>query len=254
MEGLLEVQNLTKRFGGVVAVNNLSFKVEKNSITGLIGPNGSGKTVTFNLITGIYKPDGGTIYFKGEKLNGLKPHEIASRGIGRTFQLVKLLPNLTVLENALWAAQNKTIWSNMKSLVNPSLMRNLEKMNEERALKLLREANLIHLKDEYAKNLSYGQQKLLQFICVLLMNPEPELILLDEIAAGINPTMIQSLMEYIRKLNKAGKTFLIVEHNIRFIMNLCDKVIVLDHGEKIAEGKPEEIQNNARVLEAYFGH
>ena len=254
MEGLLEVQNLTKRFGGVVAVNNLSFKVEKNSITGLIGPNGSGKTVTFNLITGIYKPDGGTIYFKGEKLNGLKPHEIASRGIGRTFQLVKLLPNLTVLENALWAAQNKTIWSNMKSLVNPSLMRNLEKMNEERALKLLREANLIHLKDEYAKNLSYGQQKLLQFICVLLMNPEPELILLDEIAAGINPTMIQSLMEYIRKLNEAGKTFLIVEHNIRFIMNLCDKVIVLDHGEKIAEGKPEEIQNNARVLEAYFGH
>lgn len=251
---MLEVQNLTKRFGGVIAVNNLSFKVEKNSITGLIGPNGSGKTVTFNLITGIYKPDYGTIYFKGEKLNGLKPHEIASKGIGRTFQLTKLLPNLTVLENALWAAQDKKVWNNIKMLMSPSLMKNLEKENEEKALKLLEEVNLIHLKDEYVKNLSYGQQRLLQFICILLMNPEPELILLDEIAAGVNPTMIKSLMDYIRRLNRAGKTFLIIEHNMRFIMDLCKKIIVLDYGRKIAEGTPEEIQNNERVLEAYFGH
>lgn len=229
---LLKITNLTKTFGGITAVDDLSFNVKEGAITGLIGPNGSGKTVTFNLITGIYKPDGGEVYLKGERLIGLKPHEISRKGIGRTFQLIRVFPKMTVLENLEIAAREKDF--------------------REEALELLEFVDLSHLKDEYGGNLSYGQQKLLEFVRVLMT--EPDLVLLDEPTSGINPTLVNKLMGYIRELNELGKTFLVVEHDMKVVMNLCEKLVVLDFGKKIAEGKPKEIRKSKTVIEAYFGH
>ncbi|MBI5252903.1 MAG: ABC transporter ATP-binding protein [Euryarchaeota archaeon] len=230
---MLSIRNLSKNFGGVAALHRCSFEVKENSICGLIGPNGSGKTTLFNLITGIYKCDCGDVYLKGEELTHLKPHEVARRGVGRTFQITKVFTKMTALENLLVAA-SKT-----------------GREVEEKALELLDFVNLLELRDEYAGNLSFGQQKLLELARVLML--EPELLLLDEALAGINPTMKLRLLELIRHLQKQGKTFLIIEHDMKAIMPLCEKLVVLDHGEKIAEGLPEDIQRNERVMEAYFG-
>ena len=233
-DGLLRLSGVTKRFGGVTAVSGCSLGLEPQRIYGLIGPNGSGKTTLFNCITGIEERDEGTIQFKGERIDGLKPFQIAGRGIGRTFQVIRVFPELTALENLLVVAREGGIEANRK-----------------RAGDLLAFVRLTPLAGEFAGNLSYGQQKLLEFARILML--DPELVLLDEPAGGVNPTLLAELLEHIRGLPGQGKTVMIVEHNMQVIMGLCEHVFVLDHGELIAEGPPAEIQRNEQVIEAYLG-
>ncbi len=230
---ILEVRDVTKRFGGVTAVNRCSLALTPGKIYGLIGPNGSGKTTLFNCITGLDPRDAGEIRFKGERIDGLKPHQVARRGVGRTFQIIRVFPELTALENLLVVTREPF------------------ETARRRAEELLRFVTLDRLGNEYAGNLSYGQQKLLEFIRVLMT--DPELILLDEPAAGVNRTLLNELLAAITRLRDQGKTILIVEHDMKVVMGLCETVFVLDYGEKIAEGPPGVIQADERVIEAYFG-
>ena len=230
---ILQVRNLVKRFGGVTAVNGVSLSLEAGKIYGLIGPNGSGKTTLFNCITGIERRDEGAIGFKGRRIDGLKPHQVFHRGIGRTFQVIRVFPELTALENLLVVAGGDYARS------------------RRRAEELLRFVKLEGLADEYAGNLSYGQQKLVEFMRVLMT--DPELILLDEPAAGVNRTLLNELLDAVRGLRDRGKTVFLVEHDMKVVMGLCETVFVLDHGEKLAEGPPGVIQSDERVIEAYFG-
>jgi len=232
---ILKVEKLTKSFGGIVAVDDVSFNVNKGEIFGIIGPNGSGKTTTINLISGFLKPDAGDIYFKNIRINNLKPYERVRMGLARTFQLVRLFKRLTLLENLL------VPYSHIK------LEERLEK-----AINMLEFFGLIDLKDELVCNLSFGQQRLIELARVLML--DPELILLDEPTGGVNPVLIDKIVEYIHKLRKEeGKTFVIIEHNLSVVNRLCDRVMVLDHGEKIAEGKLSSIRHNERVIKAYLG-
>ena len=233
MAAILQVRNLVKRFGGVTAVNRVSLSLEAGKIYGLIGPNGSGKTTLFNCITGIEACDSGAVGFKGRRIDGLKPHQIFHRGIGRTFQIIRVFPELTALENLLVVTTGD---------FGPA---------RKRAEELLRFVKLEKLADEYAGNLSYGQQKLVEFIRVLMT--DPELILLDEPAAGVNRTLLNELLEAVKALRDRGKTIFLVEHDMKVVMGLCETVFVLDHGEKLAEGPPGVIQADERVIEAYFG-
>ena len=233
MAAILQVRNLVKRFGGVTAVNRVSLSLEAGKIYGLIGPNGSGKTTLFNCITGIEASDSGAVGFKGRRIDGLKPHQIFHRGLGRTFQIIRVFPELTALENLLVVTTGDFA---------PA---------RQRAEELLRFVKLEALADEYAGNLSYGQQKLVEFIRVLMT--DPELILLDEPAAGVNRTLLNELLEAVKALRDRGKTIFLVEHDMKVVMGLCETVFVLDHGEKLAEGPPGVIQADERVIEAYFG-
>ena len=230
---VLEIERLRKRFGGVTAVDGVSLRLEPARIYGLIGPNGSGKTTLFNCITGVERLDEGRVHFGGERVHGLRPWEIAQKGIGRTFQVIRVFPELSALENLLVVTRDRLAAA------------------RERALRLLRFVKLDGLRDEYAGNLSYGQQKLLEFVRVLMR--DPALILLDEPAAGVNRTLLNDLLEAVRQLRDRGKTILLVEHDMKVVMGLCETVFVLDHGEKIAEGAPGMIQTDERVIEAYFG-
>lgn len=231
---LFKVKNVTKRFGGVIAVNNFSLEVDENEIVGIIGPNGSGKTTTFNLIMGVERADKGEIYFKNIRLDHMKTYQVVRMGIGRTFQLIRLFGNLTALENLL------VPYSRSKT-----------DERSERAIRLLEFFNLIHLKDELTSNFSFGQQKLLELARVLMM--DPKLILLDEPTGGVNPVLTNKISNYIQKLRTKGKTFIVIEHNLPVVKYLCDRIIVLDHGEKIAEGKLKNLQHNKRVIDAYLG-
>lgn len=233
----LEVRDLKKHFGGIKAVDGCSFDLPKGRISGLIGPNGSGKTTTFNLLTGVLGADSGEVIFNGENIVNLKPYQIFGRGISRTFQITRVYREMTVFENMLSASSMKVS----------------EKEAREKAEMLMEFVTLTKLRGEYGGNLSYGQQKLLEFARALMT--DPEIILLDEPAAGVNRTLLQNLLKYIHKLQEEqGKTILIVEHDMKVIMNHCEKIFVMDYGVKIAEGPPEEIQNNEYVIEAYFGH
>ncbi len=240
---LLEVQDVSKAFGGIQALDTCSISVEQGSITGLIGPNGSGKTTLFNVMTGYEQVDSGQIRFQGEAITNMPPDKVFRLGIGRTFQLTRIFPRLTVLENMHVAVQRQ----NLKGL----LSRWSSTHEQERALGLLDFVNLSQLKDMLAGNLSYGQKKLLEFAFVLIA--EPQVILLDEPAGGINPTMINYLAERIHTLNQRGVTFLVVEHNMEFVMDLCERVMVMHRGARIAEGTPGEVRANPAVLEAYLG-
>jgi len=233
MAPLLEVDGVVKRFGGVTAVNGVSLALEPGHIYGLIGPNGSGKTTLFNCITGVEQIDGGQIRFKGRRIDGLKPHQVFHHGIGRTFQVIRVFPELTALENLLVVTTNDYA------------------VARARAEELLAFVKLTGLAGEFAGNLSYGQQKLVEFVRVLMT--DPELILLDETAAGVNRTLLNDLLEAVRTLRDRGKTVLLVEHDMKMVMGLCETVFVLDHGEKLAEGPPGLIQTDERVIEAYFG-
>ena len=233
MAALLEVDGVVKRFGGVTAVNGVSLALEAGHIYGLIGPNGSGKTTLFNCITGVEQIDGGQIRFKGRRIDGLKPHQVFHQGIGRTFQVIRVFPELTALENLLVVTTNDYA------------------VARARAEELLAFVKLTGLAGEFAGNLSYGQQKLVEFVRVLMT--DPELILLDETAAGVNRTLLNDLLEAVRTLRDRGKTVLLVEHDMKMVMGLCETVFVLDHGEKLAEGPPGLIQTDERVIEAYFG-
>jgi len=233
MAPLIEVDGVVKRFGGVTAVNGVSLALEPGHIYGLIGPNGSGKTTLFNCITGVEQIDGGQIRFKGRRIDGFKPHQVFHHGIGRTFQVIRVFPELTALENLLVVTTNDYA------------------VARARAEELLAFVKLTGLAGEFAGNLSYGQQKLVEFVRVLMT--DPELILLDETAAGVNRTLLNDLLEAVRTLRDRGKTVLLVEHDMKMVMGLCETVFVLDHGEKLAEGPPGLIQTDERVIEAYFG-
>jgi branched-chain amino acid transport system ATP-binding protein len=229
----LAVEEIRKSFGGVAAVNRVSFTLSPGKIYGLIGPNGSGKTTLFNCITGMERPDGGRVLLNGQRIDGLKPYRIANMGVGRTFQVIRVFPELTALENLL------------------VVTRGPREEAERRGLELLRFVKIESLRDEFAGNLSYGQQKLVEFIRMLMT--DPTLILLDEPAAGVNRTLLNDLLEAVGRLRDEGKTILLVEHDMKVVMGLCETVFVLDHGEKIAEGPPGVIQSDERVIEAYFG-
>jgi neutral amino acid transport system ATP-binding protein len=240
---LLEIQNVFKSFGGIRALDGCSLNVERGTVTGLIGPNGSGKTTLFNIITGYERVDTGEIAFDGHSVTDSKPDQVFRFGLGRTFQLTRVFPRLTVLENMHVAAQRQ----GMRAL----LSRWSSSHEQQRALELLDFVGLTALKDLPAGNLSYGQKKLLEFAYVLIA--DPSLILLDEPAGGINPTMINQLADRIRTLNQQGVTFLVVEHNMEFVMSICNPVVVMHHGTKVTEGTPEEVRKNPAVLEAYLG-
>jgi len=233
---MLEVKNLTKFFGGLGAVRELSFKVEKGQIFGLIGPNGAGKTTVFNLINGFYLPTSGEVLFKGEPITGLKPNAICKKGIARTFQLVKPLSRMTVLENVMASAFCRV---------------NSIKKAQEEALKTLEFCGLMHRKDYLARSLTIGDRKRLEI--TRAMATHPEVILLDETAAGLNPTELDQAIALIRKIREQGITILIVEHIMKVIMSISDRIHAINYGETITEGTPQEVANNKAVIEAYLG-
>ena len=242
---LLEIRDLSKHFFRLSALSGVSLSVEPGELLGVIGPNGSGKTTLFNCVTGVLRPTGGHVLFRGEDITGRTADAVYHRGIARTFQLIQLFPEMTVLENMLVAAQEKT------GTLLSRLLRREETKETARARELLEFLGIAPLQDNLASNLSYGQQKLLDFGMALM--PEPEVILLDEPLAGVNPTMIKSLVGHILDLNARGHTFVVIEHNMEVVMSLCRRIVVLSQGERIAEGTPAEVANNPLVLDAYFG-
>ena len=248
MTALLRAQGVTRWFGGVRALSEASIEVAAGSIAGLIGPNGSGKTTLFNVITGYERPDAGEVYLGDEVITNEPPHRIFARGIGRTFQLTRTFPRLTVLENMLVAAQPGGSGGRRWHL---PLARAGGAADRRRAMELLKFTGLAGHAAAPAGTLSYGQRKLLELSFVLIA--EPAVVLLDEPAGGVNPSLINEIAARIRELNAAGTTFLIVEHNMEFVMGLCDRVTVLDYGTVVAEGPPATIRTDPRVLDAYLG-
>jgi neutral amino acid transport system ATP-binding protein len=239
----LRTQELTKAFGGVVAIEGVSLEVQEGLINGLIGPNGSGKTTFFNVVTGMIRPDSGRVTIDGRDVTGWAPHRITHTGLGRTFQLCRIFPRLTVLDNMLVALRRTRLRELLGGLRNGA--------DTERARTWLARVGIDHLHAAEARDLSYGQHKLLELAAVLMA--EPSLILLDEPAGGINPALIDRIAAFIRDLNAEGRTFLIVEHNMDLVTSLCDHVVVFDRGRPIASGTPAVIQSDERVLEAYLG-
>ena len=249
---ILEVQSLTKAFDGVRAVNNCTLSVRPETITGLIGPNGAGKTTLFNLITGFLKPTAGRILFQGERIDSLPPHRIFHRGIVRTFQIPHELKTMTVLENLMLVPPNQhgeQIWNPWLFAFRVSRQ---ERTIYDKALEVLQFVDLAHLRDEYAGNLSGGQKKLLELARTLMT--DPEMILLDEPGAGVNRVLMRRLVENIQVLRRErGITFFVIEHDMDLVTRLCDPVIVMSQGERLAEGSPDEIKQDERVLDAYLG-
>ena len=248
---LLEIRGLTKRFLGVTAVDAVDLTVETGELVSLIGPNGSGKTTLFNCVTGLVTIDGGRVVFRDRDVTGAPAHRVARLGIGRTFQLVSVFPRLTALENLVTFLQQHQEENVAARLLRLPRVRRLEAEAVERAHHLLASVGLAERADTPAGSLSYGQRKLLAFAAALM--PDPDLLLLDEPAAAVNPTMINQMKDQIRALHRAGKTVLLVEHNMDVVMDISDRVVVLDHGQKIAEGPPDAIRRNPTVIEAYFG-
>jgi branched-chain amino acid transport system ATP-binding protein len=240
---LLEIQDVRKSFGGIQAVAGCSFAVEANSITALIGPNGAGKTTMFNMINGLYRADGGAIRFKNERIDRLQPHQITRRGISRTFQISRQLSELTVLENLVVQSRRGGFLDLLKSSILSD--------ERERALELLSFVGIAELADKPAAGLSYGQKKLMDLAAGLMA--DPELMLLDEPAGGINPALLDVIIDRVQRLRQMGVTFLIVEHNMEVVMNVCDPVVVMAYGTVLAQGSPASIQSNDAVLEAYLG-
>jgi ABC-type branched-subunit amino acid transport system ATPase component len=250
MTALLRTEGVSKAFGGVQALSGCTVEVGRGSIAGLIGPNGSGKTTLFNMITGYGRVDSGDVYLNDAKITSLVPDKVFALGIGRTFQLTRVFSRLTVMENMIVAAHRKERAGQAGRLHNP-FARAGGPATRKRAMELLEFTGIAKLAGDRAETLSYGQRKLLELSYVLIA--EPEIILLDEPAGGVNPTLIGTISERIRELNRQGTTFLIVEHNMEFVMGLCDQVTVLDYGNAVVSGPPEEIRNDRRVLDAYLG-
>lgn len=240
---LLEVRGLVKQFGGLRAVDGCTFSVDEGGITALIGPNGAGKTTVFNLISGLLKPDEGEVRFQGERITGLPPHAITRRGISRTFQITRELAEMSVLENVIVNAPVRRFLDLFRGEV-------LEQ-ERERAMELLEFVGLARLAEEAAKNLSYGQRKLLELAGALMA--EPRLIMLDEPAGGVNPALLERILDRITELNRQGVTFLIVEHNMDVVMSMSDTVVVMAHGQVLVQDTPDAVQVDQAVLDAYLG-
>ena len=249
---LLEVQGLRRRFGGVVALDGADLTVEQGRITGLIGPNGAGKTTLFNAVTGAVRPDEGAVIFDGQPVTGWRPDRLAGVGMSRTFQIARGLAELTVIENLMLYGKHQPGESLVAALLRPRKARLREEELLARAIEVARELNLLRVGDNRAVDLSGGQKKLLELGRALMA--EPKLVMLDEPAAGINPTLARQLGEHILALKARGITFLIIEHNMGLVAALCDHVVVLVHGRRFTEGRFEDLRNDHRVQEAYMGH
>ncbi len=234
MAELLTATDVRKEFGGLTAVNDVDFAIPEGAIVSLIGPNGAGKTTFFNMLTGVYKPTGGRIVFLGTDVTGKPPHAITQLGIGRTFQLTRLFGRMTAFENLVVVARGD------------------QAAARSQAEELLDVVALRHVRDEYGANLSYGQQKLLEFVRLLMT--DPTLVMLDEPFAGVNPTMERRLLEQMDGWVRDGKTIVVTDHEMKIMMEICEEIFVLNYGEVIAHGTPDEIRADARVMDAYFGH
>ena len=249
---ILELQNVTLAFGGLKAVNEINFSMKQNEILSLIGPSGAGKTSTFNLITGVYTPTAGKIIFKGHDLKKYKPHQITNLGIARTFQNIRLFKQLTVLENIILAMDHTRKVNFFASLLPFGTGKKELDMVTEQAIKYLEYADLAEFKDLRAENLPYGKQRELE-ICRAIATGA-DLLLLDEPAAGLNPSETTQLMDILKKIkSELKKSIFLIEHDMKLVMGISDRIVVLDYGEKIAEGSPEEIRNNPAVIQAYLG-
>ena len=240
---MLEVEEIHKSFGGLKAVNGASFTVEAGAITALIGPNGAGKTTAFNMVNGVLRPDQGSIRLEGEEISRLAPHQITARGVSRTFQITRGLSHLTVLENMVAAAPPRRLRGLFDS--------KMAKHEVAHAMELLEFVGIDHLVHSHAEELSYGQRKLLEFASAMM--PDPGLVLLDEPAAGVNPTLLERIVDRIRTIRDRGITFLIIEHNMDMVMKLCDSVVVMAHGSVLTQEAPTVVQENPMVLDAYLG-
>lgn len=249
----LRIHELRKDFGGLTAVDGATFDIEEGSLTGLIGPNGAGKSTTFNCITGVHRPTSGSVHLYNEDITGMRPHEIADRGLVRTFQIARELEDMTVLENMMLAPkaqQGESLWRSVLPGARRSVL-DQERELRERAWETLEFFEIDHLAEEYAGNLSGGQRKLLEMARALLT--DPDVVLLDEPLAGVNPTLEEKLLERVHELREEGYTFLLVEHDMDVIMQNCERVIVMHQGRVLADDAPEGILENEQVIDAYLG-
>ena len=249
---ILHVENVSKYFGGLAAVNNCSLKIKKGSITGIIGPNGSGKTTLFNLIAGNLKSSKGSVVFNNENITNMPSYQLFSKGLLRTFQIAHEFSNLTVLENLMMVPSNQSGENLITALINPKLVEREEDQLKEKALEVIEFLNLKHLSNELAGNLSGGQKKLLELGRTMMV--DAKLVLLDEVGAGVNRTLLKDLGTAILRLNKEkGYTFCMIEHDIDFISRMCDPVIVMSEGSVLFEGTSDEVKKNDKVIDSYLG-